>query len=261
MPITTRCKHCGRLFPIYAQQLKERRSKVTCPQCGTRFDSLAGLVDEAMPDGMHEAHAQPPPPYFPLVREAMPGDMADASPRNNGHARNADEPAPMMTFDDHEERTGRTASTFWTLGILLSIFLLAAQVFWWERGTWLRYPPVQQVYNELCTRAGLCYAAPRIAGGFEILQPILSEHPLDTRILRLDLTLVNRSEQVQRPPLLQLELFDGHGDLLAVRRFEPEEYLTGTSPITTLAIGSATNIAMELAALDEAPAGFRIQLY
>lgn len=240
MPITTRCSHCGRLFPVHAQQLKERRGKVDCPQCGARFDGITGLVDEA-----------------------MPGDAANASQRETrGHRQDdATEPAPMMTFDDGEERPARVASTLWVLGILMLLAVLAAQIFWWERGTWLHHPLVREVYGELCTQFDLCQPVPRIAGSLEILPPVLSEHPLDDRILRLDLTLINRSEQLQRPPRLQLELFDSDGDLLAVRRFEPNEYLADASPMTVLPAGGATNIALELAALPEPAMNFRIQLY
>ena len=62
MPLTTRCRHCGRLFPVYATQLKANRARVPCPQCGKRFDAVAGLIDEHIPttdDGgrlRHPAH-------------------------------------------------------------------------------------------------------------------------------------------------------------------------------------------------------------
>ena len=49
MPLTTRCRHCGRLFPVYATQLKAKRARVPCPQCGKRFDAVAGLIDEHVP--------------------------------------------------------------------------------------------------------------------------------------------------------------------------------------------------------------------
>ena len=49
MPLTTRCPHCGRLFPVYAQQIKARRSKVECPQCGRRFGAVSGLLEEQIP--------------------------------------------------------------------------------------------------------------------------------------------------------------------------------------------------------------------
>jgi predicted Zn finger-like uncharacterized protein len=52
MPLTTRCRHCGRIFPVHAQQLKERRGKVECPQCGGRFGPESYLPDKAPGAGL-----------------------------------------------------------------------------------------------------------------------------------------------------------------------------------------------------------------
>jgi hypothetical protein len=166
-----------------------------------------------------------------------------------------------MTFDETVERPGRIASLVWTLGVILLLLVLGGQLFWWERGTWLRYFQVWQVYDGVCKEIEICPPLPRLTGTVEILAPALSESPLDDNSLRLDLTLVNNSDLLQRPPVLHLELYNENGDSIAARRFEPGEYLPAESPATELLPGSATNVALTIAATPEAPSGFRVRLY
>lgn len=240
MPLTTRCRHCGRLFPVYAQQLKERHGKVECPQCGNRFDGLDGLIDEAIP-GAEVGNAK----------------KAATTRRQDSTASLA----PLMTFGELQDRPARATGIFWTLGVLMLLAGLAAQAFWWERGTWLRYPLVRQLYSQACTDYDVCPPLPRLAGTMEILQPVLSEHPLDDQVLRLDFTIVNHAEQIQRLPILQLELYDGDGEIMAAGRFTPDQYMKIPQRIPALPSGRAMNVAMEIATPSTTPTSFRIRLY
>lgn len=238
MPLTTRCDHCGRLFPVYAQALKRRRGRIDCPQCGKRFDAVAGLIDEVVPGG----DAEDPKARVPRQRPEP-----------------ATAPASLMSFE--HDRAHRTGTLLWSLGLLLLLAGLAGQLFWWERGIWLRFPEVRQVYEQLCAGHDGCPPLPRLAGTMEILQPVLAEHPARDGVLKLDLTLVNHSEQLQRPPVLELELYDGDGEMIAVRRFAPSEYMQESPPPDALDPGSAANVALLLTSPPTPPSGFRIRLY
>mgnify|MGYP001821369335 CR=1 FL=1 len=240
MPLTTRCNHCGRLFPVYAQQLKRRRGKVECPQCGERFDDLSGLIDEV-----------------------LPGTAAAAAGRSGAAHRSQTQTAPasLMSFDETRRRPGRIRAALWILGILLLSAVLVLQLFWWERGNWLRYAWVNDLYGRACSGHTLCPPLPRYAGSVEILQPALSEHPLDPDVLRLALTLVSNSRQPQRAPDIQLELYDEQRMPIAARRFSPSDYLPAPAASPVLAAGRAMNVALEIASPPIPPAGFRIRLY
>lgn len=225
------------MFPVYAQQLKERRGKVACPQCGGRFDAVGALIDEPLPGD--------------------PNDQLRGTPRRRRLGALA--PAPVMALPEPRRR-GPLASLLWAAGALLLAGTLAAQALWWERDQWLGDPRVRAPLDRACAALGCQLPLPRLPGTMEILAPSLGLHPDDRNALRLVLTLVNRAEVAQRLPLLQLELYDVAGELTAARRFSPSRYLPAAAPGEGLPPGAAVSLTLELAMPPEAPAGFRIQL-
>lgn len=237
MPLTTRCRHCGRLFPIYAQQLKERHGKTNCPQCGRRFNALAGLLDEVVPG-------------------ASGVDRGRASVRRRKPAASA--PAPLLNLD-RTPRPGRRATGLWLTGVLMLVVALVAQAAWWERGHWLAQPRLHGIAEHVCARLGCRIPLPRLAGTIEILQPYLGEHPQNPRILRLGMTLINHATIAQALPTLQLELYDQTGSLAAARRFAPHQYLAEPHA-DRLDAGAAVNLGLDLAMPEAAPSGFRLRL-
>ncbi len=240
MPLTTRCGHCGRLFPVYAQQIKKRRGKVECPQCGGRFKALSGLIDEA-----------------------MPGEAVKRGGGNGGGRQKpaATAPAALLTFDEPERRPKRSWHALWGLGVLVLIGGLLAQAIWWERGTWLQYPRIRAALEKVCDHLGCESIFPHQVGAIEILHPALSEAPEDQALLRLNLSLINQSDFIQRLPQLQLELYSPGGELAAARRFPPEIYLPTSGPHTGIAPGMAKNVQLDLASPPTSVTGFKLKLY
>jgi predicted Zn finger-like uncharacterized protein len=236
MPLTTRCRRCGRLFPVYAAELKADRGRVPCPQCGKRFDAVAGLIEEQGPptDNLGRRH-----PAHRAVTATLGGDVL-ARPR----------------------RRGRAGHWLWGLGVLLLLAGLAIQGAWWARGELLRYPQIQAVLANLCPHLGCVTPLPRMPGTIEIVQPLLAADPDHPEALRLRLILVNRAAAAQRAPILQLELQDERGALLGVRRFGPDEYLApGSAALTEgLPPDVGARAGLDVALPDAQPAGFRVRL-
>jgi len=143
---------------------------------------------------------------------------------------------------------------------------LAAQAAWWGRGELLRRPQVHAALTKLCPTLGCEVPLPRLPGTIEILQSTLTADPKRPDALRLQLDLVSRAEVPQRAPVLQLELYDPAGSLLAARRFEPPEYLVGEAISLDLglppdhAVQVALDMALWGAASGTRPTGFRIRL-
>jgi hypothetical protein len=192
--------------------------------------------------------------------EEIPGGDPNEEEGSGLERQMEPEPAPLMTFTDDTRRRSRAGPVLWALGVIVLLTGIAAQVFWWERGTWLGYPKSRETYERLCGEAAVCPPLPRLAGTLDIMEPVLSEDP-DSGSLRLNLTLVNHADQLQRLPVLQLELYDDVGNLEAAGRFSPQEYLPAVESSRGMAAGSALNLALEIAAPPRTPAGFRVKLY
>lgn len=237
MPLTTRCRHCGRLFPVYATQLKAHRGRVHCPQCGKRFDAVAGLIDEQVPQTEDSGRRRHPAHQAATVTLAQ-GPLA--GPQG--------------------QRRGRRWP--WRLGILALLAGLGVQPAWWWRGDLVGYPGVQSLLGQVCPYLGCEAPLPRLPGTIEIQQSALAADPTRPEALLLRLTLVNRAATAQRPPLLQLELYDEAGTLIAVRRFEPGHYLTAGSQALTdgLVPHRPTHAGVDIALAQAEPTGFRVRL-
>ena len=147
MPLTTQCGRCGRRFPVYAQELKQRRGRVDCPQCGHRFDALAALLDEPI-EG--------------------PGAV-------DAHARRASRRSGLDTTTS--PRTTRGAAVGRGLLAILLALGLSAQVLWWKRGDLLRDAAARQVLEILCDSLGCQVPAPRLPGTLTLLVPTLTAEP------------------------------------------------------------------------------------
>jgi predicted Zn finger-like uncharacterized protein len=239
MPLTTRCPHCGRLFPVYAQQIKARRSKVECPQCGRRFGAMSKLLEE-----------QIPPSETAYGRRKRTGKTALVSP-----------PPTFVALDARGARSRRSASLAWSLGALILMFVLMGQTAWWERGTWLGRTQLWTTLDGVCYRLGCRVPLPRVAGSMDILRPALEERRGDPKTLSLTLTLLNTTAIVQRLPVLQLELYDKDGSLLAARRFAPDQYTEGKGARYGIAPGQTAKVALDIATPDRPPSGFRVRLF
>ena len=251
MPVTTRCGRCGRLFPVYAQELKSRRGRVSCPQCGNRFDGLAALLDE--PRGGYEASGGRARLGMGTRRPAPATDARRPSPSPT--AGNAVVPAP------HSERaTGRApgrSALGWGLAVLALTLALGAQAVWWQRADLLRDLQVRHWIAVLCEGLGCTVPTPRLAGTLEVLEPTLTPDP-DTGALVLRLRVRNDAALDQPAPLIELELYDQQGDLAARRRFTPAQYAPGSDPLMTP--GATLDARLAIAVPKAETSGFKVRL-
>jgi hypothetical protein len=230
MPLTTQCERCGRRFPVYAQELREGRGGVDCPQCGRRFDAVAALLDEP-PRGLGVSN--------------VPARLA------------AERLGPATAEPTHGSQGTRGTAVAWGLLALLLLLALSAQLLWWKRGELLRDPAARQALEGLCEALGCQVPAPRLPGTLTLLDPTLTAGPEDEALM-LRLKVRNEADLAQPAPTLELELFDLHGDLAAVRRFSPSEYAPRAprllEPRTTL------EVALSMVKPGPGPAGFKVRL-
>ena len=272
MPLTTRCPVCGRQFPVYAQQLKGRRSRVDCPQCGERLDAVAGLVDESGFPGDASAqrlHAAERLGVAGIARGAKPREprpprsppMVAAGPPTVARLRPVSTPAPPV---HHPLRAWRG----WGHAAVVLCALLGLQLAWWWRADLLRNPLAVRTLSTLC--GALCTVTPaRLPGALIVQEPSLTPDAT-TGGLTLRLRVANRARLPQPAPLIELELYDRRGDFTAVRRFSPDEYAAGlpgpagggagAGAVLPLAPGESRTVALALAPPREAAAGFKVRL-
>jgi len=150
------------------------------------------------------------------------------------------------------QKAGWLNRFLWGFGIMLLIAFAASQLLWFNRDMVMaRYPATIPWFERLCDRFGCEILRNRDPGSIELLNRDVRDHPRYKNALLVNATMMNRSQTVQAYPVVQLNLFDEDGKLIAYRRFQPQEYLDDSINILQ---GMAPNVPVHfvLEVLDSA---------
>jgi hypothetical protein len=160
-----------------------------------------------------------------------------------------------------EARTSKWRGVAWTLGSLLLALVLLAQVVHQNRQSLVRHPtlgaPVRSIYDGL----GLPMLPNWNLAGFELRQwGNEPETAADGRMV-VRASLRNGADFAQPHPILRLELEDRYGETVAMRDFEPGEYLKDPSQASRLiAAGASAEAELVLADPGAEAVGYRLDV-
>lgn len=245
----TRCPECQTAFRITIAQLKARDGLVRCGRCDSVFRADLRLF---------------------------------AAPDANGRARSDDEPRFTIDADSDSEYIDIDAggeveipvvsdlslfqaprrgvpTVVWLLGTLLATALLVGQFAYFYREELAQLPDLRPVVAQFCELMQCRLAAPTPNLVPELLDSHIAPHPRYANVLRIHVSMVNRTDAVQPPPLMEVSLTDSNGKLLARRTFTPHQYLGSRA-----AEGFKPNIVIEASIdvtnPDGKAAGFEVRL-
>jgi hypothetical protein len=162
--------------------------------------------------------------------------------------REVDETA-APTQDLEERETSGWSALAWTLGSLVLALVLLAQLTHHFRQDLARHPRIGPALREVYDRLGLPLSPDWDLRAFELRQWGNDSAAATDGRLSVRASLTNRAGFAQPHPVLRLELEDRFGDSVAVRDFEPGEYLKDPSQATRL-MGSGATTEAELLIAD-----------
>ena len=207
-----RCPDCHATYPIIAAQLAAVGGRVRCERCHKAFNALDSLFDQWPEPGESPASGSKPagdsPSSLPLLGHsrirrdsATPGDSSISAPLPAAEQR----PAGALSW------------LGWGFAAAALVALLLIQTFHDpEARAWLGLAPVP---------------APTVQQTSVSLSPVqlysrdLHEHPGVEDGLVLSAVLRNPDSQPRPYPLLEVSLTNAGNEIIAQRRFAPEEYL------------------------------------
>jgi predicted Zn finger-like uncharacterized protein len=215
-----------------------------------RTQALDSLL-EAEPEVA--APAEEPAPAPATAESAAAGSLAAQ------RWRRTEETAPDTTGDDAESTTGwRTLA--WSLGCLVLAIVLLAQVTHQFRQDLVRHPTLGPVLRGVYERLGLPLSPNWDLAAYELRQWGNGDGPADGR-LSIRASLTNRAGFAQPHPVLRLQLDDRFGESIAVRDFEPAEYLKNPAEASRL-LGPSASTEAELVIVSpgEEAVGYRLDV-
>lgn len=117
---------------------------------------------------------------------------------------------------------------WWTpLIILLGLSALVAEIFWLQFEGWSRDTAIRPIYAVACDWFGCQLPVLRDVEKMSTRNLVVRSHPDLSGALIVDAVIVNQADFAQPYPVLELRFTSIDGNLVAGRRFQPAEYLSG----------------------------------
>lgn len=121
----------------------------------------------------------------------------------------------------------KRASLWWPVGSLVLLIVLGAQYLWVQRDILAQMPEYRPWYVTACTWLGCEAPAYRDLSALATASLVVRSHPQAAQALMVDALLRNEAPFRQRFPPLDLKFTNTRNEVVAARRFAPEEYLRG----------------------------------
>jgi len=265
-PMHTRCPQCQTIFHVTPAQLEARAGLVRCGICASAFQADQNLV-EALPNNRNLARASTTDETTRTDDSRDGGGRAssgtDAGPIERAVTGQPDGPAddlPLMNEFPLVPERRRTPTTVWLLGGVLLLVLLAAQVAYFYAPQLARDARLKPWLALYCERTGCDLKPPRGTSSIELVQTSVAPHPRYENALRLSAVLVNRAEQAQPYPVMEVSLTDSEGQVLTRRSFAPAQYLESPVPHDALTPNVAVRAHLDVTNADGRAVGYEIRL-
>lgn len=238
----SQCPHCQAVFRVTVRDLIAAKGMVRCGQCGGVFNAQQALVSAPPPEPLSDID-----PVFEIETEAAAlADKSKDKPYSGFSDKLPHWASPTwlqaaLSPSRHAYRFDSRANVLLSLGIPVLVLALLGQYVWYAREDPARHPYLAALCEQLGCEAPISRDPDRI----EVVERSVESHPTAPGALLITATLVNGASFAQPYPLMQVALTDLQGNVTALRRFEPEEYLAAAT--TLMAPGEPVDVSLEVA--------------
>jgi predicted Zn finger-like uncharacterized protein len=245
----TQCPECLTIFKLGASELAATLGSVRCGHCNAIFDALRTLTDTlpAEPIGQLDAHptATAPPQLALPVFRPNPG-QSDSLFATDERPRAAERPSAPTFTRTRRVRAQRNGA--WIAGSVLLLATLGAQIAWAERASWLGDARARAWVAPACAKLGCTLPLRHDTSALELLSRDIRPHPSVPGALIISATVRNDADFAQAFPTVEITLSDLDETRIAMRRFQPRDYVSDPRTISAgLAPGATTALVFEVA--------------
>ena len=237
------CPNCHTLFRITEVQLDMADGMVRCGFCKEVFDARKVQDfhhDENQPDSFEDSpREETQQPELTRRIEAEHESFFSGEP---------DDILPDKFRAESDVRHySMLATVSWSLAILVLIAALAAEYIWFNQPELMLDPRLEPLTAKLCEQTDCQHLQIRDPSKIEMVSRNVYTHPNEKQALMISTTLVNHASYAQPYPDVQIDFSNVRGELVASRRFIPEEYLqTDNEQLSLLQSGNPITFGLEI---------------
>ncbi len=265
----TQCRGCGEMFSISVDDIVTASAMVRCSACGTVFNSLDTLAEyksQENADLMLHDHDNPPPLLTHEFKQSIVQSSANntqmASPEEIEEALN--EPTePEEFLNIHQDFTvAETSSSkshfLWMIFILMAISLLVWQAVHAIKTGSLRLPE-STIAEKICGTIH-CYkeSSQSNLNNIALVSRSIRQHPGRDSALIISAGIINGDDKIQGYPALQVKMSNLQGEVVAMRRFLPSEYMDSESIQRGMLSNTLVPITLELQSPGQSAVTFEV---
>ncbi|MGF6493896.1 putative Zn finger-like uncharacterized protein [Luteibacter sp. 621] len=261
----TQCPECLTVYKVEAELLVPACGCLRCSHCGGIFNALGTLAANLPPEPFtrlaeHALDQDPPVADVAVFRPRQPPEAAAPELTQpvtaDGAAEIADATAAVgedfsrLTFTPKFARASKRRSwrsAAWVTVCVLLVLGLGAQLAWAKRDSLVADPTFGPVLQTGCQVIGCQLPLVAAPGELRLLARDVEQHPSVPDGLLITASVHNDARFAQPYPVVTIVLSDGDGQRLAMRRFQPEDYV-GDAAVRAhgLAGGATTAMVFEV---------------
>ncbi len=233
----SQCPACLSIYRLEARQLRAH-GVVRCGVCGHHFRATGTLRDRvpeletALEEPPVRETGDPPQPALPLELPEEPvlaATEAVAAPADP--PLEPDDPLPSLQEEPVDLPLPRSRAAAprrrwpWMLAVVLLSLSAVLQAAWLGRAELARWPATAELVRQACKALPCRLQAERHPERIRAVDRSVQAHPSVQGAMLISVTMVNQAETAQPWPVIELKLSDLDEQVVAMRRFRPEEYL------------------------------------
>lgn len=209
----TQCSHCRAVFRVTMKELTAAQGLLRCGECDTIFDAMKAL-STTLPDerlsGLGNGRD--------LLGESHPLPLNALTEGNSSTSR------PNKTTSSN--RRASRSRKFLYLSLLALCLLLLMQIFYSYRTKLSEHPSTRVLTQTICSWIACELENVRHLDQIKLLSHTVYTHPNTPNVLIINTSIQNNAAKPQPYPLLEVSFLNQKSEVVALRRFTPEEYLS-----------------------------------
>jgi predicted Zn finger-like uncharacterized protein len=226
----TQCNHCKAIFRVTMKELTAAQGLLRCGECDTIFDAMKTL-STTLPEErrfaqmgnvaaveLPENSAAPAPTPLPPAFQNGFFSKKEAKPATT-------KPEKQVTLPFKKAHKFFSSRAFLSIGIAALVLLLLLQVLYSSRNWLAQQPMTANLTRQACQAVGCEIRLPRDVSKINLLSRNVYSHPNTPGILTISVSIQNEAVFAQPYPLIEISFLDKENNVVALRRFTPEEYI------------------------------------